>query len=128
MKKSIVIINEAHTLLPAQQKILDEKYQHVDFYRVPNSGLTAEEQKKVGWELQDHFRDIVFVSPVPILLASCAKRDGYEQGKFDCNQSSSSISRVFVFHNSFREKKEASGGRIISVVAKEGWELIEIKV
>jgi hypothetical protein len=52
---------------------------------------------------------IVFASPIPALI----KKATLEFGGW-----------VKIFHNDHREKKELPNGRIIMVVAQEGWELV----
>lgn len=66
---------------------------------------------KVKQELEQTATDVVFVSPVPVLLAKL---------------SASQVVKVHVLHNDNREKKELPNGKIISVVAKEGWELVNV--
>jgi hypothetical protein len=63
---------------------------------------------------------VVFVSPIPALLLILAQRDGERFG----SGANDGLSCVQVFHNNKREKKELPNGKIISVTATEGWELI----
>jgi len=104
--KTIVIINEQHSLLPEQEKIISFFIQ-METMKVPASGWTIEEQKKIvnDWNPNDI---AIFVSPVPVLLALLANK----------------LPTVGVFANDKREKKELPNGKIISVTAKTGWKLI----
>lgn len=107
MKKAIVIKNEQHSLLPDQEKCLDGmEYQFLD---IPAAGLTISEilhsASKIIREYPDHA--IIFLSPIPALI------------KFLCQEQVS----VLVFHNDNREAKEING-RVIHVVAREGWVLV----
>jgi hypothetical protein len=130
MKKSIVIINEQHELLPEQEEILDREYQEVEFLKVPAEGWTLRQQEEVLDGLAEKLglrccsaenpADVVFVSPVPFLLkelaemAICAAPEFQVEHRFV----------VKVFHNDNREKKELPNGRVISVVAEKGWQLV----
>ena len=126
MKRQWVVINEQHSLLPEQGALLDAEYFVV---KVPASGWTYEEQLEVAQDLaleatschiwgDEPNATIVFVSPVPALLKLLGHVSGRLQGEgkrtFD----------VLCFHNDQREKKELPDGRIISVTAKTGWQLV----
>lgn len=113
----IVFINEQHYLLPGQVELLEDVY---ETRLVPKDGWTYEEQLVVANQALNDLREseddedsVVFVSPVPALLKLLAHASG-KFGGFDC----------LVFHNDRRDKKELPDGRIISVVAKDGWELV----
>jgi len=147
MKKVFLIINEGHSMFPQQEQILEEKFPGYEkvFIRVPANGWTLEEMKQqmdeihyaaAGAEIQligNHKvayypatkpgNVVIFVSPIPYLLKELTRRsvnaDEYFGGiKFDFHY------ETLVFHNDRREKKELPDGRIIQVVAQEGWQLV----
>lgn len=142
MAKAHVIINESHSLLPEQEQILNAKFDDLVFVKVPQSGWTLDEMKKVAEDLhiqasEAHIiRDpdtgetilysadkagnaVVFVSPIPYLLKYLSQKAIFadERGK-------SKLYDVLVFHNDNREKKELPDGKIIQTVAKTGWQLV----
>ena len=122
MKKAIVVINESHSLLPEQEEILGMTYEGFDILPVPAQGWTLDEMLDKINELHERAceekLDIVFVSPIPLMvrelteMAICPKGSGKRRY------------RVKLFHNDRREKKELPNGKIIQVVAKEGWQLV----
>lgn len=68
--------------------------------------------------------DIVFLSPVPALIIELAEWAFYEKGyRYGLGMGNLDVD-VKVMHNDFREKKELPNGKVISVVAEEGWELV----
>jgi hypothetical protein len=110
--KAVVIINEQHTLLAEQEKILREKFEEIEFVMVPASGWTLDEMRALARtdKFQErHYKDtfIVFISPIPGLIKALFN-----------------LHNVLMFHNDNREKKELPNGKIIMTVAKEGWQLI----
>ena len=110
-----VILNEQHTLLEEQKTLLDDKFgKQWVILSVPAEGWNRSEIGEVAKRLVND--TVVFASPIPLLLATLA----YEQG---CGSTCS----VFLLHNDVREKKELPTGKVISVVAKTGWELIPIQ-
>jgi len=116
MSKTLVILNEQHTLLPEQQKILDHEYGQDgwELFNVPAEGWTLKEMGDLAIMMST--RNVVFVSPIPALMKLIADRDVC---KWDGHQAS-----FRVFHNDRREKKELPNGKVIMTVAKEGWELV----
>ena len=120
--RMILIMNEQHSLLPQQQAILEDAYPHGwETIRVPAEGWTrAEIFRQVDSlvrDLVEGHADIVCLSPIPLLLSQLAWTEGYSRGQGEAP------GEVRVFHNDRREKKELPGGKIIQVVAQEGWEL-----
>lgn len=124
MKKANVVLNEQHKLMPAQIALLDAEYESWEIVPVPAAGWTREEIVAKSHILQDHWTHIVFASPVPLLLALCANYDGYASGAQEFGGQQSNVSGVWLMHNDKREKKELPGGKLIQVVAQEGWELV----
>ena len=148
MKKAFVVVNEQHNLFPEQETILRERFDEIEMVKVPASGWTLEEMKKVAAEL--HYRAseaevrrhpetgkvvstlyswktenaVVFASPVPFLMKELAQKaiayDWYGDYEGDLRHRYD----VLVFHNDRREKKELPDGRIIQTVAATGWKLV----
>lgn len=125
--RNIVIINEAHSLLSEQEKILNESFGTYEFLYVPKNGWSYEDQLKIARELVEGGGNIIFVSPVPVLLASIAFYKGYGRAGIETGQPLMGYdTNLFLFHNDHREKKELPDGRIIQVVSQTGWQLVEI--
>lgn len=130
MEKCIVILNEQHSLLPEQEKILQKEYGEIEFLSVPANGWTLQEQEEVIEKIEEKLdlhlcgarnpADIVFVSPVPFLLRELTEMSICAAPEFQIGHRFV----VRVFHNDRREKKELPNGKVISVVAKEGWVLV----
>lgn len=128
-ERLVIIINESHTLLPEQERILKKQFTDLEpeFLFVPASGWTKEEMDQIVASFKEaarpnryRFQYIVFVSPVPYLLRELTRVevDAYPECSFQTGI------LVYVFHNDRREKKELPDGRIIQVVAQEGWQLV----
>ena len=126
--KNIVIINEAHSLLEEQEKILKEKFGTYSFLYVPKDGWSKEDQLRiVSSILEEQGGNIIFVSPVPVLLAYIGFYKGYGKAGLDRGLPYIGIGiNLYLFHNDRREKKELPDGRIIQVVSQTGWQLVEI--
>ena len=115
--EALVIINEQHTLLPDQERILLEKFGAFELVKVPATGWTLEQIEEVCASLTGI---VVFVSPIPAMIKILARRSGQDEGRFDGEVGDS----VFVFHNDHREKKALPDGRVIMTVAQDGWVLV----
>ena len=114
--ETTVIINEQHTLLEQQARILNEKFGDFQRLLVPSEGWNKKERDHICDSLSGN---VIFVSPIPGMiqrLAADAAANAAESGH-------STALRTFVFSNDRREKKELPNGRIISVTAQEGWYL-----
>lgn len=129
MKKALVIMNENHSLLPEQEKILKERFEEYEILPVPATGWTLEEMNRKIEEILSSVKNnartnigVVFVSPIPYMIMELARREVELLGTGEC-WCQTGI-QVFVFHNDCREKKELPDGRIIQVVAREGWQLV----
>lgn len=109
--KSIVIINEQHTLLPEQKQILDANYPNWEYYKVPNDGWKLKTIREKSLALASTSEVVIFVSPIPAMIKFLSS---YQSDEFS----------VFVFHNDKRQKKELPNGKIISVTAETGWQLV----
>jgi len=100
-------MSEQHSILPEQQEILDAKYETVDRLLVSQDGWTTKEIEAKSKFLASTGADVIFLSPIPYLIKLLAVK-----------------ANIFIFHNSNREKLELPNGKIISKVAKTGWELV----
>lgn len=114
--KALIIINENHSMMDEQKSIIEERFgQKYEVLKVPAQGWTLSEMKRVKEEIwveymnSDGEMNIIFISPVPYLLKTLSALLG---------------DNILVFHNDRREKKELPDGRIISVVAQTGWQLV----
>jgi hypothetical protein len=125
MSKVYVVINEQHSLFPEQEKILDAKFPKWEFYKIPAEGLTLDEQRLAVKELKENI--VVFASPVPFLMKELAYIAGFADPA-NCENANGLLvgygTQVLVFHNDKRIKRELPGGKIISVVAETGWQLV----
>jgi len=122
-RKAFVIINEQHSLLPAQIEILENRIGDYEIIRVPAMGWTLKEQYEILQKLVHHI--VIFVSPIPYLMKQLSFYEGY--GHMENCDNGLLIgygTQVLVFHNDKREKKELPNGKIISVVAETGWQLV----
>ena len=121
MKRAIIVMNETHSLLSEQKEILGRTYEKFDILPVPSQGWTLDEMIDKIHEIHERAcreeLDIVFVSPIPLMIRELAEMA-------ICPNSRRRRYRVKLFHNDRREKKELPDGRIISVVAQTGWELV----
>lgn len=116
-------MNEQHSLLPAQQELLNKKFGAKEITKVliPAEGWNkAQIHAEV---MKINFGDeVVIMSPVPVLLGWMAAEaaTGEHGGKFG----------LYVFHNEKREAKEITNAdgttRLIHVLNPEGWELVTI--
>lgn len=123
MKKLAWLVqNIQHRELPEQIELLDAEYEQVNVVTVPPDGWTQAQVMEQADRLMRYIldgADVVFLSPVPLLLRELAWRCGRETER--------GWAGVFVprlFHNDRREKKELPDGRIIQTVAQTGWMLL----
>lgn len=124
-KRAIIIINENHSMMDEQKSIIEERYYNYEFLKVPAQGWTLEEMNSIvekisTMELKGEYLDIVFVSPVPYMIRELTRREILFLNEY----AEQTNMFVRVFHNDVREKKELPDGRIISVVAQTGWQLV----
>lgn len=126
--KNVVIMNEAHSIVSEQEKILNETFDTYKFVYVPKDGWSYSDQRRIAKELVKEGGNIIFVSPVPVLLASIAFYTGYGRAGIEVGQPFMGCDiSLYLFHNDRREKKELPDGRIIQVVSHDGWQLVKIK-
>ena len=162
--KVLVLINEQHSLMPAQEEILKEKFGQWEFVKVPATGWTIDKMKNVAQDLylalveakpafpgaknnkikavmtsntEKHNTAIVFVSPIPYLLAkaiSDVSRSNFCRMKELTRLSVTGVPnsdvgetyeqfKIYVFHRDRREKTE-SNGVITTTVSNDSWQLV----
>jgi len=114
---TLVVLNEQHRLLNSQKNLLKGNYNIVS---LPATGISHETQKVLGTFLGWSNDAIVFASCPPVFLGTCVSARAAKK------EDGSDMRPVAVFGNEKREKKELPGGKVISITALEGWELIEI--
>ena len=119
-----IIINEQHSLSPAQSRILGERFGSYSLVSIPAAGLSRAGQEALAAELLQSPAPVVFISPVPLLLAIMAGRCGRDVAARDRDAHPSGTPPVFLFHNDIRIKTESADGRISSTLAPDGWELV----
>lgn len=125
--RNTVIINETHSLLPEQERLLNETFNRYEFLYVPQAGWSKEDQLRIAKQLVNEGGNIIFISPVPVLLSLIAFYKGYGQAGIETGQPLMGYDiNLFLFHNDHRQKKELPDGRIIQVVASTGWQLVQI--
>lgn len=112
--KTLVIINEQHTLLPQQEEIILDKFGEFSFMKVPASGWTSKEiaEKTLGIDSSLKYGEqvnLVFASPIPLMIKLASFLRGVN---------------IYILHNDRREKKELPNGKVIFTVAQEGWQIL----
>ena len=130
MKKGLVIINESHSLMPDQRRVLDSEIGEGSWSTllVPEAGWTLDEIRNVYVSIAESAPErlaedevgglhVVFASPVPALLNYIAQLAGAETRLLTC----------WVLHNDHRVAKEVPDGRggvrIVHSIAPTGWRL-----
>ena len=124
--KTFVVINRQHELFPEQYNILKKEFGKFHYIRIPPEGWTLSEQMKLIEKLSQLTEkysglNVVFASPVPILIAFLS----YESALRKHIKHTEPLN-VFIFHNGHREKRVLPDGRIITVIPKTGWKLVEV--
>lgn len=126
--KALVIMNETHSLLSDQKRVLEEAYSEYEILPVPASGWTLDEMKEkvdeiVSLPLPEGKTKlhVIFVSPIPYMIMELTRREVWMP---IAEYADRTHITVRIFHNDHREKKELPNGRIIQVVAQEGWVLV----
>ena len=116
-----VIINEQHSIIKQQKQILKNKFGEYEIVEVPTEGWTVEEIKEKTKKLEGE--TVVFVSPVPLLIKLLSFISGDEAGQSYLGGTCNNLTKVFIFHNDRREKKELDNGKVIYTVSQTGWKL-----
>ena len=126
--KAIVIINETHTLMEDQVRVLNKKFGEGNWklYLSPKAGWSKNEmdyqiQKIIKMVKEYGKLHVIFASPIPYMLMELTRREIDAPSAEYCE---STGLFVHVLHNDRREKKELPNGKYIAVVAKEGWQLL----
>jgi len=129
--KAKVILNEQHSLLPDQERVLDEKFGvgNWETLPIPASGWTLEDMDNVAMSFQGE--EVVFASPVPVLIkwlsGAVESRDTLKAWGLNLKHEVD-VSCVWVFHNDRRKAREVTLNdgqkRIIHSVAETGWKLV----
>jgi len=119
-----LVKNEAHTVKEQQWGVLEKtlgiKREEVNIVNIPAKGIDSAKQRELAEKLVNEGGIIVFLSPVPVLLAQVA----FLIGKVEGNEAVKSL-KLLIFSRDVREKKEENG--VIEMkVAEEGWTLEEI--
>ena len=115
IKKTVVVINEQHKMLPAQIELLPENFEEL---KVPAKGWTIREMNK-QIPLLEKCDIVVFISPIPYMIRQLGFGLGYAM--YDGWKP---YPEVKLFHNDKRDKHELPNGQVIMKVAKEGWKLV----
>lgn len=92
---------------------------------MPAEGWNIEEQNRIGNELSKDPRDKIMASPVPYLLFILATNRGINS-EMDPGRQIIYEGGLYLLHNDRREKKELPSGKIVNVVAKDGWVLVTV--
>ena len=108
--KVIIVKNEQHTLLEEQKVILESRFSEYEYLNIPKEGISIKEQFEIIEYLLKKNIDIIFLSPIPLILGKLSKY---------------SKNLVCVFTNSKRNKIEKNG-QISFNIEKNGWELLKI--
>ncbi len=125
--KTLLVINEQHSLMPEQETLLKEKFGTWESVLVPASGWTRDYMEGQARIWADRHLNIVFASPIPTLLALVSYYAGYGKGGIDAGQGFIGLGmHVFILHNDKREKKELPNGKIINAVSSTGWQLVPV--
>ena len=132
MRKVIVIKNEQHQFLPEQLEQLNKRFGVGSWedYPVPADGWTKSQMDSVITEIANNrVETVVFLSPIPYLIKMISVDLGLNYAAQDSNENinfgnTTVVKEVLVFHNDRRVKKELPNGKVISVTAQDGWELV----
>jgi hypothetical protein len=131
MNKRFIIINEQHSLLPDQERALNEHWSNsykTETVLVPAEGWTYKQQIEIADQLVEKVSEktfkhtpwpevvVIFVSPVPALMLLLTRLHG-------------EINIVtLTFHNDNRVAKEITdkngNKKLIHTVAPTGWQLV----
>ena len=129
-ERAIIIINEQHKLLTAQERLLDEQFSSWDVLSVPAKGWTYDEVLEQCEDILQALEliltiegpgkpelgfpalTVVFASPVPAMMVVLGR--AARGADLD----------VCAFHNDRREAKELPDGRIVHTLSPEGWIIV----
>ena len=131
--KTAVVINEQHNLLPGQIELLSAM--NHERYEVPATGWTVAEQISHAETIGKNYDAVVFVSPVPVMIAKISLLMGMQEGEKDAGirivpQGIHVPRKLFIFAKEKRASKEyAIEGDNIQISSKlsDEFVLVEIK-
>lgn len=110
--KNVIIINEQHRLMEQQEEVIERQLGNdIELLKIPAQGINRQEIEDLANELNNKAVNVIVLSPIPLLLARLAHNQG--------------TNNVWILHNDRRDKIEING-QIRMVVAKDGWELIQV--
>lgn len=151
-EKVFVVINEQHSLLEEQARILQANFAGAEIVRVPvpANGWSRHQMDEVIGDLYyqllratpkfPHLQNdpiasqyvevsygvkptaVVFVSPIPYMIKVLSQKA--IAGEWGDGGRTFAQYGVFIFHNDRREKRELPNGKVVYAVAREGWELV----
>lgn len=134
--KTKIVINEQHSLMPVQEKLIKEKFgEEMEFVKIPAKGLNLEELDKLAERLIfDEDANIIVVSPIPVLITKLAYFFGKyneivkvnKKFKLPIKDEHRIDSKAYLFYRDNRNKEETDDGKIINTIDNEGWKLISI--
>ena len=101
-----VIINEQHTLMPEQEKIIQDCLGEFSLAKINANGINLQSMKSLLDTIKGDV--LIFASPIPAMIKMAAQRG----------------MKFYVLHNDNRDKVELPDGKIIYKVAETGWQLI----
>ena len=111
--KNVIIINEQHRLMEQQKQIIERQLGNdIGLLKIPEQGLNRQEIEDIANALNNKAINVIVLSAIPLLLARLAHNQG--------------TNNVWILHNDRRDKVELPNGQIRMVVAKDGWELIQV--
>lgn len=126
-KKVFIIINEQHSIMEDQKKVIQEKFPNAKLEKVaiPAKGLNLQEISELSFNLYHKaVREdavIIMASPIPAMIKNITAMIYQIEGE---SQGIAKNTDIFILHNDRREKKELPNGKIVFTVAKEGWQLV----
>lgn len=134
--KAKVVLNEAHKLLPDQERLLNEQFPDGwELLSVPADGWNLDQQLQMVDKLWTKTAPVVFASPVPVLLGKLVSSRAARRRQLLTEAWSPPMQRVLpgpvlVLHNDRRVAREVPDGKggvkVIHVVAPDGWQLVTV--
>lgn len=132
--KTAVVMNEQHNLFPGQLTALEAAGLSYEFYKVPATGWTIQEQIDHACQIGKDYDAVVMVSPVPMFMAklarlvearTCEKFTGFPLVQEGCY----APQKLFIFSKERREKKEyAIDGDNVAISSKLSDEFVLVEV
>lgn len=111
MKNLVLVINEQHTLLTGQERILKESGWRGETVKAPANGWNVDQMRDILCA-QPNETELIFASPIGAMMSLAVR----ERVSFR------------VLHNDKREAKEIKNPdgsvRVIHAVAATGWQIV----